>query len=217
MRLKTDAVDYKYFVEPNIPPIKLSEEFIKNAIETSPELAEVKLTRYQNLGLNDYDSQMLISNKKICSYFDEAIKSGASAKLLANWIIVDVQAILNKEMIDIDQFKVSPQNLGKLVLMIEKQQVSNKQGREIFQKLVEKNEDPEIIKKALGVDLISDGDMISQAVKEIVDGNPQAIIDYQNGKDRAVGFLVGQVMKKMAGKANPALVNKFVVEELKRR
>ncbi len=217
MRLKTDSVDYKYFVEPNIPPIKLSEEFVENAIATSPELAEIKLARYQDLGLNDYDSQMLISNKKTCAYFDEAIKSGASAKLIANWIIVDVQAILNKEMIDIDQFKVSPQNLGKLVLMIEKQQVSNKQGREIFQKLMEKDEDPEVIRKALGIDLISDGEMINQAVKQIIDDNPQAVIDYQNGKDRAVGFLVGQVMKKMAGKANPALVNKLVSEELKRR
>lgn len=217
MRLKTDAVDYKYFTEPNITPIRLSEEFIKDAIETSPELAEVKLARYKDLGLSDYDSQILISNKNTCAYFDKAIKSGPNAKLLANWIIVDVQAVLNKEMIEIDDFKVSPEHLGKLVLMIEKEQVSNKQGREIFQKLLEKDEDPEVIKKALGVDLINDNNMIAEAVKHVIDENPQAVVDYHNGKDRAVGFLVGQVMKKTAGKANPAIVSKLVIEELKRR
>lgn len=217
MRLKTDAVDYKYFTEPNITPIRLSEEFIKDAIETSPELAEVKLARYKDLGLSDYDYQILISNKNTCAYFDKAIKSGPNAKLLANWIIVDVQAVLNKEMIEIDDFKVSPEHLGKLVLMIEKEQVSNKQGREIFQKLLEKDEDPEVIKKALGVDLINDNNMIAEAVKHVIDENPQAVVDYHNGKDRAVGFLVGQVMKKTAGKANPAIVSKLVIEELKRR
>lgn len=217
MRLKTDAVDYKYFTEPNITPIRLSEEFIKDAIETSPELAEVKLARYKDLGLSDYDCQILISNKNTCAYFDKAIKSGPNAKLLANWIIVDVQAVLNKEMIEIDDFKVSPEHLGKLVLMIEKEQVSNKQGREIFQKLLEKDEDPEVIKKALGVDLINDNNMIAEAVKHVIDENPQAVVDYHNGKDRAVGFLVGQVMKKTAGKANPAIVSKLVIEELKRR
>lgn len=217
MRLKTDAVDYKYFTEPNITPIRLSEEFIKDAIETSPELAEVKLARYKDLGLSDYDSQILISNKNTCAYFDKAIKSGPNAKLLANWIIVDVQAVLNKEMIEIDDFKVSPEHLGKLVLMIEKEQVSNKQGREIFQKLLEKDEDPEVIKKALGVDLINDNNMIAEAVKHVIDENPQAVVDYHNGKDRAVGFFVGQVMKKTAGKANPAIVSKLVIEELKRR
>ncbi|HNX16446.1 MAG TPA: Asp-tRNA(Asn)/Glu-tRNA(Gln) amidotransferase subunit GatB [Bacilli bacterium] len=217
MRLKTDSVDYKYFTEPNIPPIHLSEDFIKQAIETSPELAEVKLTRYEALGLNEYDSQLLISDKATCAYFDEAIKSGANAKLLANWIIVDIQAILNKEMISIEQFNVSPKHLGKLVLMIEKQQVSNKQGRDIFQKLIEKDEDPETIKKTMGVDLISDVDMINQIVIKVIDDNPQAVVDYHNGKDRAVGFLVGQVMKKTSGKANPSLVSQSVVEELKRR
>lgn len=217
MRLKTDAVDYKYFTEPNIAPIKLSKEFIEDAIKTSPELAEVKLARYVSLGLNEYDCNLLISNKANCEYYDAAVKTGANPKLLANWVIVDIQAILNKEEIEITDFKVSPENLGKLVKLIEAGKVSNKQAREIFAKMQENNEDPEKLVEASGTSLISDEASLLAIVKETVDANPQAIVDYKNGKDRAVGFLVGQIMKKTQGKANPAMTNKLIVEELKRR
>ncbi|MFA7032656.1 MAG: Asp-tRNA(Asn)/Glu-tRNA(Gln) amidotransferase subunit GatB [Bacilli bacterium] len=217
MRLKTDAVDYKYFTEPNITPIKLSDEFIQNAIETSPELAESKLQRYEKLGLNEYDSNILIANKEISCYFDEAIKSGANAKLLANWLIVDVQSILNKELISISDFPILPINLGKLVLMIEKGDISNKQARDIFDKMYQTKEDPETIKKSIGISLISNEEEILNLVKEIINANPQAIIDYQNGKDRAVGYLVGKIMKKTQGKVNPALAHKYIVEELRKK
>lgn len=217
MRLKTDAVDYKYFTEPNITPIHLSDAFIKKAIDSSPELAESKMLRYENMGLNEYDSTMLISNKDICAYFDEASKSGANPKLIANWVIVDIQAILNKELISIKEFKVRPSHLGKLVLMIEKGLVSNKQAREIFEKMLEGDEDPESIQKSLGATQISDLSAIASLVKEVIDANPQAIIDFKNGKSRAVGFLVGQIMKKTQGQVNPALASQLVSEELRRK
>ena len=217
MRLKTDAVDYKYFTEPNITPIKLSKDFIEDAIKKSPELAEVKLSRYVSLGLNDYDCNLLISNKDNCEYYDAAVKTGANPKLLANWVIVDIQAILNKEDIGIKDFKVSPENLGKLVKLIEAGKVSNKQAREVFAKMQENNEDPEKLVSQMGTSLISDEASLLAIVKETIDANPQAIVDYKNGKDRAVGFLVGQIMKKTQGKANPAITNKLVVDELNRR
>ena len=217
MRVKTDAVDYKYFTEPNIAPIKLSKDFIEEAIKTSPELAEVKLERYKKLGLNDYDSSLLIADKDVSNYFDEASKSGANPKLLANWVIGDVQSILNKEGISIKEFKISPSYLAELVLLIEQGKVSNKQAREMFAKMLENPVSPKKLLEESGTSLISDEETLKAIVKEVVDANEQSVIDYKNGKDRALGFIVGQIMKKTQGKANPGLASKLVLEEINRR
>lgn len=217
MRVKTDSVDYKYFTEPNIAPIKLSKEFIDEAIKTSPELAEVKLERYKKLGLNDYDSSLLIADKDVSNYFDEASKSGANPKLLANWVIGDIQSVLNKEGISIKEFKISPSLLAELVILIEQGKVSNKQAREMFAKMLENLVSPKKLLEESGTSLISDEDTLKEIVKEVVDANEQSVIDYKNGKDRALGFIVGQIMKKTQGKANPGLASKLVLEEIKRR
>ncbi|MCQ2815185.1 MAG: Asp-tRNA(Asn)/Glu-tRNA(Gln) amidotransferase subunit GatB [Bacilli bacterium] len=217
MRLKTDSVDYKYFVDPNIAPIKLSEQFINDAINSSPELAEVKLARYKKLGLNEYDCSLLIADKDISVYFDELLKTNANPKLLANWVISDVQAVLNKNGISIKEFPISVDNLGKLILMIEAGKVSNKQAREIFEKMLENNANPEDLAQKLGTSLNSDEASIMNMINEVLSQNPQSIIDYKNGKDRALGFLVGQVMKLSHGQANPAMTSKLLTEELKRR
>ena len=217
MRVKTDAVDYKYFTEPNIAPIKLSKEFIEEAIRTSPELAEVKLERYKALGLNEYDSNLLLADKDVSNYFDEASKSGANPKLIANWVIGDIQSVLNKEGIPIKEFKVSPSLLAELILLIEDGKVSNKQARELFAKMIENPTSPKKLLEESGTSLISDVDTLKAIVKEVVDANEQSIIDYKNGKDRALGFIVGQIMKKTQGKANPALASKLALEEIQRR
>lgn len=217
MRIKMDTVDYKCFTEPNIPPIKLSNEFIEEAIRTSPELADSKYNRYRVLGLSDYDINQLLIDRDVSIYFDEAIKTGASPKLLANWIIVDVQAVLNKEDISIKEFTITPDKLGELVKLIEEGRVSNKQAREVFLEMLKDNKSPSEIIKNQGDEMVSDEAIVMKIVKETIDENPQAVIDYKNGKDRAVMFLVGQIMKKSHGKINPALTNKLVVEELERR
>ena len=120
-------------------------------------------------------------------------------------------------MISIKEFKITPDKLGELVKLIEEGKVSNKQAREIFAEMLKNNESPSELMKKMGTEMVSDESEIMDIVKETIDENPQAVIDYKNGKDRAVGFLVGQIMKKSRGKANPALANKLVVEELKRR
>ncbi len=217
MRVKTDAVDYKYFTEPNIAPIKLSKKFIEDAIASSPELAEVKLERYKSLGLNDYDSNLLISSKENCEYFDAVVSGGANAKLAANWVLVDIQAILNKEDISIKELGVSPKHLADLIKLIEKGTVSNKQARELFVKMRKDDADPATLVKEMGTTLLSDEGALLEIIKQVLDNNPQSIVDYKNGKDRAVGFLVGQVMKLTQGKANPALTNQLIVKELKER
>ena len=218
MRVKTDAVDYKYFIEPNIPPIKLSNEFINHAIESSNELAEAKLERYKKLGLNEYDSNLLIQNKDIALYFDEAVKFGGSPKLIANWIIGDIQSILNKENISINDFPINANTLSKIVMAIDEKKISNKQARDIFYKHIsDLSLNIDSLIKEVGGSLINDENVLINLIKEIIDANPQSVLDYKNGKDRAVGFLMGQLMKKTQGKVNPGVANKLIVNELNRR
>lgn len=217
MRVKTDAVDYKYFTEPNIAPIKLSKEFIDGAIKTSPELAEHRLERCKSLGLNDYDSSLLLSNKETSDYFDEVNKSGANPKLIANWIIGDVQSYLNKNGISIKEFKVAPKHLGDLIKLVEANKVSNKQAREIFEHMLVEDKDPELYVKELGFVQVSDEGELLSIISELLDANPNLIADYKAGKDRVLGFFVGQIMKKTQGKANPSLTSKLLVQEIMKR
>lgn len=218
MRKKTDAVDYKYFTEPNITPIKLSDEFIKNAIETCPELASSKRNRYINdLKLSEYDADILLQDKAVSEYFDETIKYNANPKLLVNWIMVDIASYLNKNNYSISDLKLSPEHLSDLVKIISEGKISSKQAKDVFLDIVETNASPIDVANKLGIVQMSDENAIMDLVIEALNENPQAIEDFKNGKDRAVGFLVGQIMKKSRGKANPAMTSKLVIQELKKR
>ena len=219
MRLKTDSVDYKYFPETNITPIKLSDDFIENAIKTCPELAESKKERYiKEHGLNNYDASLLVSEKDISDYYDEATKYSKAYKLLANWINVDVMAYLNKNVISIKEFPLSPEKLAGLVKLVESNDVNSNQAREIFAKMLEANVDASKAKEMLGISSqISDLDFIAKVVNEVLEENPQAIVDYKEGKGRALGFLVGQIMKKTQGKINPKLTSDMLLKELNKR
>ena len=219
MRLKTDSVDYKYYPETNITPIKLSDEFIKNAIDSCPELAESKKNRYVNgHGLNDYDASLLVSEKAVSDYYDEATKYSKAYKLLANWINVDVAAYLNKNIIPITEFPLSPERLAGLVKMVEANEVNSNQAREIFAKMIEAGVDANKAKVMLGISSqISDLDFIKDTINKVLEANPQAIVDYKEGKGRALGFLVGQTMKLTQGKINPKLTTDLLLEELKKR
>lgn len=218
MRKKTDAVDYKYFTEPNITPIKLSDEFIKNAIETCPELASSKRNRYINdLKLSEYDADILLQDKAVSEYFDKTIKYNANPKLLVNWIMVDIASYLNKNNYSISDLKLSPEHLSDLVKIISEGKISSKQAKDVFLDIVETNASPIDVANKLGIVQMSDENAIMDLVIEALNENPQAIEDFKNGKDRAVGFLVGQIMKKSRGKANPAMTSKLVIQELKKR
>lgn len=218
MRKKTDAVDYKYFTEPNITPIKLSDEFIKNAIETCPELASSKRNRYINdLKLSEYDADILLQDKAVSEYFDKTIKYNANPKLLVNWIMVDIASYLNKNNYSISDLKLSPEHLSDLVKLISEGKISSKQAKDVFLDIVETNASPIDVANKLGIVQMSDENAIMNLVIEALNENPQAIEDFKNGKDRAVGFLVGQIMKKSRGKANPAMTSKLVIQELKKR
>ncbi len=219
MRVKTDAVDYKYFPEGNITPIALSDEFINNAIKSCPELADSKKDRYMNnFGLNEYDAGQLIMDKDISDYYDEASKHTKAYKLLANWVNVDVISYLNKNNISIQSFPLSAIRLAELVDMVSSNDVNSNQAREIFNKMISDNLSASEAKKALGiVSQISDDEFIKKVINEVLDEFPNSIVDYKEGKGRALGFMIGQVMKKTQGKVNPKLTNDLLLEELKKR
>ena len=216
MRKKTDSVDYKYFTEPNIAPIRLSDEFVNNAIATSPELASEKYERYIALGLSEDEANQMLQDKASSEYFDKCVKEEPKkAKACWNWLNGDILAYLNKNALSINELKVTPHNLLSLLDMIEKGTLSFNQARSVFEKMTIDNKDAEKIADELGLKQNSDVDAIRQVVDETINEFPQSVIDFKNGKDRAVGFLVGQVMKKTRGKVNPQITSKLVLEILK--
>lgn len=219
MRLKTDSVDYKYYPEANIIPIRLSDKFVEDAIASCPELAESRKERYiKEYGLNDYDASLLVSEKAISDYYNELNKYSKSYKLLANWLIVDVMGYLNKNMLSIEAFPLSPDKLAGLVELVAKNDVSSNQARDIFEAMLKDNIDANEAKAKLGISSqISDESFIIGVINEVLKENPQAIQDYKDGKGRAMGFLVGQIMKKTQGKINPKLTSEMLLKELNKR
>lgn len=219
MRVKTDAVDYKYFPEDNITPIKLSKQFIDDAIASCPELANSKRDRYINkFHLSDYDASLLLADKDVSTYFDELAKYVSSYKIAANWLNVEVASYLNKNFTTIDKFPLSPEKLATLVEMVNKNEVSSNKAKEIFEKMVKDNIDALKAKDALGiVNQISDEGFLKEVIDEVLRENPQAIVDFKNGRNRALGFLIGLVMKKTKGKVNPKMTSEMLLKELKER
>ena len=218
MRVKTDAVDYKYFCEPNITPIALSDEFVENAIATCPELYDSKKERYLSAGLSEADASIILSDTKMSSYFEEGMGLVKNAKDLANFLIVEINGYLNKNGISIESLPLKAKTLAEIVLMQEEKGLQHKQCVQILNRVLETGETPEEAKDALGIKAqISDGSVILDFVSKVLDANPQSIADWKGGKDRALGYLVGQVMKASQGKVNPAEVSKTLIEELKKR
>lgn len=217
MRKKTDAADYKYFTEPNIPPIKLSDEFVKDAIDTCPELYDQKLERFLNsYGLNEVDAKIILTSVDMANYYDEAAKFTKLYQPLANFMISDVNGYLNKNAISILDFKVEPKFISELVELLQSKKINSSQGKQIFEKLVKENKSPLLIQKEVGAVLINDEDKIHELVLEVLEANPTLRDDFKAGKTRAQGFVMGQIMKKTGGKVNPGIANKIILDELKK-
>lgn len=218
MRMKDNVVDYKYFPEGNIAPIHLSEDYIKGIIARIPELPQEKRLRYETkLGLGSHEIKILFQSKELTFYFDEAVKSAKNPKLLANFLIGEFAEFLNKNRLSISESKLQPLTLTKLCNLISDGAVSNAQARVIFNQIVATNEEPETIAKKLGLIQENDEGAILLIINTVIDENLALIDEIKAGKDRAIGFLVGQVMKKSGGKVNPALANKLMKEEINKR
>jgi len=217
MRDKENAEDYRYFPEPDLVAIKLSEEYIQNIKSNLPELPESRKKRYmEEYGLSEKDSRMLTNSKYLSNLFESALSICGNAKITANWILSDISRILNEKELESDQIPFTGVELAKVITLIDKGTISSAIAKKVVEELFENPKDPEEIIKDKGWLQISDEGAIKEVVMKILENNPQSIADFKAGKDRALGFLVGQAMKETKGKANPQMLNKIFLEELKK-
>ncbi|TPV39942.1 Asp-tRNA(Asn)/Glu-tRNA(Gln) amidotransferase subunit GatB [Bacillus dicomae] len=218
MRVKEGSDDYRYFPEPDLVELYIDDEW-KEAVRASiPELPDARKARYvAEIGLPAYDAHVLTLTKEMSDFFEATVADGADAKLTSNWLMGEVLAYLNKQQKELKDVALTPAGLSKMVQLIEKGTISSKIAKKVFNELIEKGGDPEEIVKAKGLVQISDEGTLRKVVTEILDNNEQSIEDFKNGKDRAIGFLVGQIMKATKGQANPPLVNKILLEEINKR
>lgn len=215
MRDKEDAEDYRYFPDPDLASIRLSEEYIENIRKNLPELPESRKERYMSeFKLSEKDARLLTASKYLSNLFEGAKDVCGNAKLSANWILSDVSRIINEKEMEPDQIPFTADQLGKMIVLIENGTISSAIGKKVLEELFENPADPESIVKEKGWIQISDEGAIKEVVLQILEANPQSIADYKGGKDRALGFLVGQAMKQTKGKANPQMLNKMFLEEL---
>lgn len=215
MRDKEDAQDYRYFPDPDLVAIKLSEEYIENIKNSLPELPESRKTRYmEEFKLSEKDSRLLTASKYLSNIFEEAESICKNAKAVANWLLSDISKILNEKEMEPENLPFTGKDLAKLVELIDKGTISSAIGKKVVVELFENPKDPEDIIKEKGWIQISDEGAIKEVVMKILENNSQSIADYKAGKDRALGFLVGQAMKETKGKANPQMLNKMFLEEL---
>ena len=215
MRDKEDAQDYRYFPDPDLVAIKLSDEYIENIQKSLPELPESRKQRYlDEYNLSQKDANLITSSKYLSDLFEGAIKVCNNPKAVNNWIISDISRILNETETEPIEIPFDSNQLGKLVILIDKGTISSSIGKKVLVELFENPRDPEEIIKEKGWIQISDEGAIKEIVLKILENNPQSIADYKAGKDRALGFLVGQAMKETKGKANPQMLNKLFLDEL---
>ena len=215
MRDKEDAQDYRYFPDPDLVAIRLSEEYIENIKNNLPELPESRKARYMDeFKLSEKDSNLLTASKYLSNFFEEAEEICKNAKAVANWILSDISRILNEKEMEAEEIPFTGKELAKLVELIEKGTISSAIGKKVITELFENSKDPEEIIKEKGWIQISDEGAIKEVVMKVLENNPQSVSDYKAGKDKALGFLVGQAMKETKGKANPQMLNKMFLGEL---
>ncbi len=218
MRVKEGSDDYRYFPEPDIVPMIISDEWMEEVRATIPELPDARRKRYQEeLGLPAYDAHVLTLTKEMSDMFEETVKLGADPKLASNYLMVDVNAYLNKEQKELKETKLTGEGLAGMIKLITDGTISSKIAKTVFAELIENGGKAEDIVKAKGLVQVSDTGQLSAWVNEALDNNPQSIEDFKNGKDRAIGFLVGQIMKASKGQANPQMINKMLLEEIAKR
>jgi aspartyl-tRNA(Asn)/glutamyl-tRNA(Gln) amidotransferase subunit B len=207
MRTKEDAHDYRYFPDPDLLPLVLTEEYVENIRKSLPELPDEKKQRYiTQYGLSPYDAAVLTSEMEVSDYFETAAK-GRDAKLVANWVSAELFARLNKMGVDITQSPVSAAALSELVALIEDNTISGKIAKTVFEKMVESGKPAGLIVKDEGLVQVTDTGAIDAAIDAVLAANPDKVAEYKSGKDKLFGFFVGQVMKATEGKANPAMLN----------
>ena len=216
MRSKEFANDYRYFPEPDLLPVVISDEEIKRIKDEFPELPSEKEMRYQqDFKISAYDAQIIASSKSMADFFEAAAEQTENYNLLANWLIGEISAYLNKELIEINESKLSIANVAILINRIDDQTISGKIGKAIFEEMCISGISPDEIIESQGLKQISDDGAIEEIINSVINDNPAQVEAYLGGKDKLFGFFVGQVMKLTQGKANPKTVNAILIEKLK--
>ena len=217
MRSKVDAIDYKYYIEPNIPPIKIEDSWIEEIKKDIPMLQFERIEKYMNeYELSRYDSTIIVKDKNVSDYFEETIKLGINPKSSANWITSNILGYLNKNELDITDILFTPKNLVELINMVDSGKISSKQSKQVFIKCLEENKNPSKVVKELGMTQITDDKTIRDIVVKVLDEHPDLIEDHRKGKN-TFDFFVGQVMKATRGQANPGLTADIIRDEIEKR
>jgi len=215
MREKENADDYRYFPDPDLAAIKLSEEYIQNIKDNLPELPESRFKRYiEEYQMSKKDAEIIVSSKYLSDLYEKTSEICNNRKAVSNWIISDISRILNEKEMDPANIPFTAENLANLILIIDKGMISSSIAKKVLEEMFESAKDPVQIVKEKGLLQISDENEIKKIVIEIIKANEQSVSDYKSGKEKALGFLVGQAMKQTKGKANPQMLNKLFIEEM---
>ena len=215
MRSKEEAMDYRYFPEPDLPAIIITESRLSNVKGEMPEFADEKAKRFINeYKLNEMEAATLSSEQELAEYYEEVVKVSDDARLAANWVLTEILRVLKEKNISIEEFSVESENIGKLIKLIKANTISSKIAKDVFEILLSENKDPEIIVKEKGLVQITDNSEIEKIVEQVLAENPQSVEDYKAGKSNALKYLVGQSMRLSKGKANPQMINEMILARL---
>jgi aspartyl-tRNA(Asn)/glutamyl-tRNA(Gln) amidotransferase subunit B len=218
MRSKVEANDYRYFPDPDLLPVSISQELIEEIKSNMPELPSAKKTRFINqYGLSEYDTIILVSDRELSEYFENTLKdSDLNPKMTANWIITEVLALAKKTYLSVKDYPVSSEDLKYLLSNVTNETISSKQAKDVFERMWDNKENPRDIIENEGMKQISDVDELNKIVDNIIKNNYKSVEEYQSGKDKLLGFFVGQVMKETQGQGNPKIINQLLKEKLKK-
>lgn len=215
MRSKEEAEDYRYFPEPDLPPLQISREWVNSIRSTLPELPEQAQKRLvEEYGLPEYDAQILTLTPDSLDFFDQCLQQYPDAKVISNWMMGEFNRLLNQNNMEIGESKVTAAGIAQMLKAIDEGTISGKMGKKVFEEMFATGKSPAVIIEEKGLVQISDEGTLLKLIDEIIKTNPKVVEDYKSGKDKAFGFFVGQIMKATKGQANPALVNKLLKDRL---
>lgn len=218
MRNKESADDYRYFPEPDLMPLVIDPKWVESIRKGLPELPDAKRRRYMNdYSIPSYDANLIAESLPMSEFFEECMKEYDNGKTVSNWLIGEVSAMLNQESVEISESRLSPKNLVAMIKMIDNGDISIKMGKDVVAEMFKTGKSPEEVVKEKGLVQINDESELIKIVNEVLDANPNAMADLRAGKDRAMGFLVGQMMRATQGKANPKKVNEILKSEIEKR
>ena len=215
MRSKEDAQDYRYFPDPDLVPVYISDEWLEQIRLRQPEFREAKMARYkEEFDIPEYDIGIITDSKHMADLFEETVAICKQPKKVSNWLMGETLRLLKEKNMDPEDIRFAPGNLAKLIGLVDAKAINSSVAKEVFEVMFEEDVDPEKYVEEKGLKTVNDGGALRKTIEEIIAANPQSVEDYHNGKDRAIGFLVGQTMKAMKGKADPAMVNQILKELL---